>query len=235
MSIIMMLFASTLIIPIGISYASYGNTTGFTPHSTTSSSSNTTMNQTNHTSSNQTMNQTNSSNTNMTMPTLSNSTLSTNQTSPTNSSSVSTNGTQDAQQISDFVHQAVNHFKSQKDETLKAIFACRDQLQQAAPSEIDQVHSDCKIQLNSINAKYQDERNHLHDLIKQYRQSVMVFLMDARGQTVDKVTMNNALASLNSMIHMNMSSGGMTGHVPGLAATVNNTHCVNPPGGPAIC
>jgi len=227
MPLIVMLLASTLLIPVGVSYAAYGNATDFTHPSSTTSTTNQTMTPSNHTMSNQTSaNMTmpmssNNTNTNMTM--LSNST----QTGQNKTTTHATNGTKDAQQISDFVHQAITHFKTQKDETLKAIFSCRDQLQQAAPSEIDQIHSDCKIQLNSINTKYQDERNHLHDLIKQYRQSVMVFLMDARGHTVDTTTMNNALVNLSSMMHMGMSSGGMTNHVPGFTSTMNNTNCLN--------
>lgn len=229
MPLIVMLLASALLIPVGISYAAYGNATDFTHPSSTASTTNQTMTPSNQTMSNQTnTNMTmpmssNNTNTNMTMTMLSNST----QSGQNNTSSPVTNDTKDAQQISDFVHQAITHFKTQKDETLKAIFSCRDQLQQAAPSEIDQIHSDCNIQLNSINAKYQDERNHLHDLIKQYRQSVMVFLMDARGQTVDTTTMNNALVNLSSMMHMGMSSGGMTNHVPGFTAARNNTNCLN--------
>ena len=239
MPLIVMLIVSSMIVPVGISYAAYGNATDFTHSGSTSSNQTMTSNQTNSnmtnqmasnsTNTNMTNHMTsNSTNANMTMPMSSNSTSNNNQTM-----TQSTNGTKDAQQISDFVHQAVNDFKSQKDETLKAIFSCRDQLQQAAPSEISSIHDQCRTQYNSINVKYQDERNHLHDLIKQYRQSVMVFLMDARGQTVDKTAMDNALVSLSSMMHM--QSGGMTGHVPGYTATRNNTNCVNPPGGPATC
>ena len=214
-----MILASILVIPVSTSYATSDNSSAFTTSGTPMS---------------------NQTNTNMTMPASSTPSVNqttTNQTSQTiaQPSSSIANNTQTAQQISDFVHQAVAHFKQQKDETHQVIFACRDQLQNASSTEIDKIHAGCTTQLSAIKAKYQDERNHLHDLIKQYRESMMVFLNDARGLTVDKASMDKAFAHLNSMMHMTIPSGGMPGHVTGLMATKNNTRCVNPPGGPAIC
>lgn len=208
-----MILASAMIVPVGLSYAVVSNSTNQT-------SSNGTMVM--HPSSNQTgmMNQT------MTMP-HSNSTGMMNQTmTPTNSTAPALNTT-GAMQVSTFIHQAVADFTQQGDATRQVIFDCRDKVQAAASSDIDKIKQDCSLQLNTIKVKYQDERSHYNDLIKQYRQSVMVFLNDARGQSVSKATMDSAVAQLAVMMQPSP--------VMGKAATTNNTHCVNPPGGPAIC
>ena len=202
-----------MILPVNLSYAMNSNVTATSPGIQTMS---------NHTSTNQTMVMPmNSSNTNMNQTT----TMSTNSTV-----SPSVNDTKAVQQISDFIHQAVADFKQQGIDTRQAMLDCRDKLQTASPSDIQGIRDVCNTNLNGITAKYQSERIHYHDLIKQYRQSVMVFLSDARGLPVSKATMDAASAQLGMMMNAAMSSGGM-----GMAATVNNTHCVNPPGGPAIC
>lgn len=205
-----MFLASALILPVGMSYAQTTNVTASTPSVQTMS---------NQTNTNQTMTVQSSPSSNQTMTQSANATVS------------QTNNTKDAQQVSDFIHQAVVDFKKQGVDTRQVMLDCRDKLQTAGSADMDKIRADCTTQLSAIKAKYQDERNHYHDLIKQYRQSVMVFLMDARGMTVDNATMNKAVTNLGMMMNMAMPSGG----VKGLAATTNNTHCVNPPGGPAIC
>lgn len=193
-SVIVMLLASAMIMPVSLSYAQGSNST--VPAQAMS----------NQTGTNETM------------------TISEN-------STVSQTNTQAAQGVSDFVHQAVTDFKQQGDDTRKIILDCRDRIQTAAPGDISSIKNDCSIQLNAIKAKYQQERIQYHDLVKQYRQSVMVFLNDARGISVGKTTYDNAITQLGMMMHSATSHGPMMNH----AATKNNTHCVNPPGGPAIC
>jgi hypothetical protein len=222
-----MFLASALILPIGSSYALDSNVTATTPYVTTLSNQ-TMTNQTMATLSNQTM-------TNQTMATLSNQTM-TNQT--TSGSPVSTNSvtySKDVQQIYDFIHQSVVDFKQQNDETRHVIFDCRDKIQNASPADINNIRADCTTQLSAIKAKYQDERSHFHDLVKKYRQSVMVFLREARGFQVYKVDIDKAFANLNATMNMQMSGNLTTGPVSGLMAKTNNTKCINPPGGPAIC
>lgn len=148
-----------------------------------------------------------------------------------NSTGSQTNDTTDAVKVSDFIHQAVTDFKQQGDETRKVIFDCRDRIQTASAGDVSSIKNDCSIQLNAIKAKYQEERIQYHDYVKQYRQSVMVFLSDARGLSVGKAAFDNAISQLGMMMHNSM----LTGKVTGQAATLNNTHCVNPPGGPAYC
>ncbi len=210
-----MILTSVMVLPVGLSYAAVSNGT-----MTNQTSTNGTMMSSNSTSM---MNQT------MTMPS-SNSTSMMNQTVTSTPPVPQTNDTQDAMQVSTFIHQAVADFAKQGDDTRKVIFDCRDQIQSAAATDIDSIKNGCATQLNAIKAQYQDERSHYHDLIKQYRQSVMVFLNDARGQSVPQATMTSAISQLAMMMHP-VSPGPVTGQ----AATINNTKCVNPPGGPAIC
>ena len=212
-SVIVMLLVGSMMVPTGLSYAQVSNST---------MSDKTSMNDTMTASENSTM-----SNQNMTNQTGTNETM----TQPENSTAPTANDTQDAIKVSDFIHQAVADFKQQGDDTRKVIFDCRDRLQTASAGDVSSIKNDCSIQLNAIKAKYQEERIQYHDLIKQYRQSVMVFLSDARGLSVGKTTFDNAISQLGMMMHDAMSNGKMTGQ----AATLNNTHCVNPPGGPAYC
>ncbi len=217
--IVTMFLASAMILPVGMSYATYGGTM---------SGDQTTMNQT------MTM-QGNTTNTNETMVMNANATgsmSSTNATNATetapiptptsvNSTAPQSNDTQSAQQVSDFIHTAVADFKQQGDATLKVMLDCRDRVQAAAPGDVDPIKKDCATQLNAITAQYQNERSHYHDLIKQYRSSVMVFLNDARGVSVDPATMASALTQLSGMMMNNSMSNGT---MPGYAATMNNTH-----------
>jgi len=211
-SVILVLLAGSMIVPTGLSYAQVSNST---------MSDKTGMNDTLTTSENTT-----SSTHAMTNQTQTNETM-----TSENSTGSQANDTSGAVKVSDFIHQAVADFKQQGDETRKVIFDCRDRIQTAAAGDVSSIKNDCSIQLNAIKAKYQEERIQYHDYVKQYRQSVMVFLSDARGLSVGKTTFDNAISQLGMMMHNSMSHGNMTG----MAATMNNTHCVNPPGGPAYC
>ena len=209
-----MILTSVMVLPVGLSYAAVSNGT-----MTNQTGTNGTMKMSsNSTSMNQIMTSHSSNYTGMMNQTM------------TQTAVPPTNDTQDAMKISTFIHQAVADFAKQGDDTRKVIFDCRDQIQSAAPTDITSIKNGCATQLNAIKAQYQDERSHYHDLIKQYRQSVMVFLNDAHGQSVPQATMTNAVSQLAMMMHP-VSPGPVTGH----AATTNNTKCVNPPGGPAIC
>lgn len=199
-----MFLASALILPVGMSYAQTTKVTASTPS---------VMPVSNQTSANQTVIQS----TSMSNPTSTNS---------TDADTVA------AQKISGFVHQAIADFKKQGDDTRQVIFDCRDKIQNATSGDAYKMRQICTTQLSAIKVKYQDERSHFHDLMKQYRQSVMVFLNDARGTIqVSKADLDKTVSQLGMMIHT-----GMVGHgVTGMMATKNNTKCVNPPGGPAIC
>lgn len=208
-SVILVLLTGSMIVPTGLSYAQVSNST---------MSDKTGMNDTLTTSENTTASMSNQTQTNEPM-------------TSENSTGSQTNDTTDAVKVSDFIHQAVTDFKQQGDETRKVIFDCRDRIQTAAAGDVSSIKNDCSIQLNAIKAKYQEERIQYHDYVKQYRQSVMVFLSDARGLSVGKAAFDNAISQLGMMMHNSMSNG----KVKGQAATLNNTKCVNPPGGPAYC
>lgn len=198
-----MFLASAMVLPVGLSYAENSTLTVTSPGFKT----------TGQVPANQTaIPLVNSSNTSV------NQTMTVNATSPQN-----TNDTKAAQQISDFIHQAATDFKQQGMETRQAMLDCRDKLQNANPDQISNIKNVCTTNLSAIKVKYQDERNHYHDLIKQYRQSVMVFLNDARGNQMSKSIMDKEFEHLGMMMH----SGGV-----GRATTVNNTNCVNPNGQP---
>jgi len=193
---IVMILASAMVLPVGLSYAAVSNGT-----------------MSNQTGSNGTM----MMSTNKTMN-MSNSTGMMNQTKTQSNSTVpQVNNTQAAMQVSTFIHTAVADFTQQGADTRKVIFDCRDKIQAAAPTDIDKIKQDCSLQLNTIKAKYQDERTQYNNLIKQYRASVMVFLNDARGQSVSKATMDSAIAQLGMMMK-SVPPGTMTGQ------TTNSTH-----------
>ena len=218
-SVILMLLAGSMVVPTGLSYAQVSNST---------MSDQTGMNDTLTTSENNTMTVQNAT---TSTPAMTNQTQTNETMTSENSTGSQTNDTTNAVKVSDFIHQAVADFKQQGDETRKVIFDCRDRIQTAAAGDVSSIKNDCSIQLNAIKAKYQEERIQYQDYIKQYRQSVMVFLSDARGLSVGKTTFDNAISQLGMMMHNSMSNGTMMGK----AATLNNTHCVNPPGGPAYC
>ena len=218
-SVILMLLAGSMVVPTGLSYAQVSNST---------MSDQTGMNDTLTTSENNTMTVQNAT---TSTPAMTNQTQTNETMTSENSTGSQTNDTTDAVKVSDFIHQAVADFKQQGDETRKVIFDCRDRIQTAAAGDVDSIKNDCSIQLNAIKAKYQEERIQYQDYVKQYRQSVMVFLSDARGLSVGKAAFDNAISQLGMMMHNGMSNG----KVMGKAATVNNTNCVNPPGGPAYC
>ncbi|HZS73487.1 MAG TPA: hypothetical protein VFA69_03180 [Candidatus Nitrosotalea sp.] len=200
--VIVMILTSAMLLPVGLSYAAVSNGT-----------------MANQTSSNSTMmmssNQTGMMNKTMTVP-PSNSTMMNQTKTMTNSTVPQSNNTQAAMQVSTFIHQAVADFTQQGDDTRKVMLDCVAKVQAAAPSDIDKIKQDCSLQLNTITAKYQDERSHYHDLIKQYRQSVMVFLNDARGQSVPQTTMNSAISQLAMMMHAMPAS-------PVMSTATNNT------------
>ena len=243
-SIILLILAGAFIVPVGTSYAAYDDSPAFNPGLRT---------QENQTNSNMTMPQSstagstgttgNQTNSNMTMP-QSSTTGSTGYTGTTGNIGTQTNtnqtntinDTRDAQEISTFIHQSHVDFTKQKSETRSAMLDCRDKIQTSTPSTLAKIKAGCTTQLSEIKLKYQDERSHLHDLISKYRQSVMVFLSDARGVKVSKADMDKALSDLINKMNAETASSGMTGPVlTGLMAKTNNTNCVNPPGGPAIC
>jgi hypothetical protein len=233
LSIILILLASALVIPVGVSYGAYGGSEAFNPPSATKSNQtmtpvNQTQNMGNQTMTNMTgnMSPTNSTNKTATPVKILTETLSLNQTMKQSSlllnktknqnntnatlSSSTVNDTKAAQGISDFVHQAVTNFAKQKTETRQAMLDCRDKIVASNPSNIDKILSDCKVQLDTITQKYQSDRKQYHDDMLKYRDSVMTFTRDAKGIKVEKAEMDKAFAEIITRMHQ-MMSGGMFG------------------------
>ena len=252
-----------MIVPIGTSYGTYGGSAAFDPDSAKPNATMTKSVNAPMTNMSETMSSTNSSNETSTPvkiltekvginPTVKQSPIllsnKTDQNQPSSNATLSTNPVNDtkyALQISDTIHKSVAKFALQKSETRKVMLDCRDKIQASNPSNIDKVKSDCKLQLDAIKKKYQDDRTQYHELMQKYRESILVFTRDAKGIKVVKADLDNAYEQIISKMHKATSDdktlpmmpmGNMTGQVGmGLMATKNNTNCVNPPGGPAIC
>ncbi len=76
------------------------------------------------------------------------------------------------QQISEFVHQATEQFKQQRNETLNAIKDCREKIRDATPDMKSQVADDCHKNLQTIKEKYKDIRQQFQDLFKRFRENI---------------------------------------------------------------
>jgi len=144
------------------------------------------------------------------------------------------NDTNAGQQVSSFVHNATAKFAQQKDETHAVIFECRDRIQAAASGDTSKIRDDCKIQLNAIKQKYQEDRMKFQELFKTYRSSVIVFMQDAKGMQVAKAEMDKAFENVKNKMNESMGGGKGMGHGKGMMTTLNNTNanCLNPAGKP---
>ena len=79
----------------------------------------------------------------------------TNSTTPVNAS---TSGQENVgQQISAFVHQAIAHFKQQREDTSNAIKECREKIRNATADTRSQVTDECHKKLQSLKEKYKEE------------------------------------------------------------------------------
>lgn len=155
-----------------------------------------------------------------------------NQTS-VNATSFADNGTNVGLQISSFVHNATAEFQVQKSETRKTMLECRDRIQAANPGDIGQIREDCKIQLNAIKQKYQQDRMKFQEFFKTYRESVLTFMKEAKGQHVEKIEMDKAFEHIkNKMKETDAAENVTLGHGKGMMATKDNTDCLNPSGKP---
>jgi predicted RND superfamily exporter protein len=118
------------------------------------------------------------------------------------------------QQISDFVHQATDQFKQQKNETLNAIKDCREKIKNATPEMKSQVADDCHKNLQSITIKYKDERQQFQELFKRFRENIKTLRQEANDTSsnndkdmaikhIDEDVAKNGLGGLeNALAHM---------------------------------
>lgn len=101
------------------------------------------------------------------------------------------------QQISDYVHQAVAHFKQQRDDTRNAIKECREKIRDATPDTRSQVADECHKKLQSIKEKYKDERSQFQELFKKFRESIVTLKNDANGKRLSANEKEMAIKRIN--------------------------------------
>ncbi|MBI3639431.1 MAG: hypothetical protein HY223_03860 [Thaumarchaeota archaeon] len=87
------------------------------------------------------------------------------------------------QQVSDFVHQATDQFKQQKNETRNAIKDCREKIKDATNDTKSQVADECHKNLQLIKEKYKDERQQFQELFKKFRESIIILRHEANGMS----------------------------------------------------
>ena len=128
----------------------------------------------------------------------------TNSTTPVNAS---TSGQENVgQQISAFVHQAIAHFKQQREDTSNAIKECREKIRNATADTRSQVTDECHKKLQSLKEKYKEERKQFQELFKKFRESILTLRHDANGILSGNDT-NMAIKRINE----NASKNGMHG------------------------
>lgn len=108
------------------------------------------------------------------------------------------------QQVEDFVHQAIAHFKQQRDETHDAIKDCREKMRNATDDTRSQIKEECHKQLQLIREKHQQERQHFQELFKEFKNHVKILVAEARGHHVNNETRSSAIAGINEIKHNEM-------------------------------
>jgi hypothetical protein len=89
------------------------------------------------------------------------------------------------QQVSDFVHQATDQFKQQKNETRNAIKDCREKIKDATNDTKSQVVDECHKNLKAINEKYKDERQLFQELFKKFRENIITLKHETNGTSLN--------------------------------------------------
>jgi len=103
------------------------------------------------------------------------------------------------QEVSNFVHESRDLFKQQGVETKAVIQDCRDAMSDALPSERQDVRQDCRDNLDAIRDSYKELRKTNHDLFKEFRENMKVFIQESKGLEVDEGERAAALANIESL------------------------------------
>ena len=135
-----------------------------------------------------------------------NSTISVNSTAPIPVNATTSVPDNIGQQISDFIHQATYDFKQQKNETLNAIKDCREKIQNATSDMRSQVADECHKNIQSITAKYKDERQQFQQVFKRFREDVKTLRHEA-NDILSNSTRDNAIKHINNDVSKNGLSG----------------------------
>ena len=87
-------------------------------------------------------------------------------------------------EVADFVHEVVMQFKEQRQETIDVIKQCREDMNNADPSDRAQVRQECRTSLDEIKDSYREIRSIFYETFKEYRDSFQVLRDEAKGKPV---------------------------------------------------
>ncbi len=113
-------------------------------------------------------------------------------------------------EVSDFVHDAINQFQEQRQETISQIKQCREKMMDAEPSERSQVRQDCRSSLDEIRESYRDIRGIFQETFLEFRESIEVLRDDAQGDQVSDEDRQAAIDDIRETAkarHLQMQTG----------------------------
>jgi DNA repair exonuclease SbcCD ATPase subunit len=106
------------------------------------------------------------------------------------------------QDVSDFVHDASDEFRTQKEETKAIITACREALQNAVLEEQNDIRMQCREDLNEVRESYQELRRTYHDVFKEFRVPVRAIMSgDDSVSTIDAINLRAQQEEFKDRIH----------------------------------
>lgn len=101
------------------------------------------------------------------------------------------------QMVADFVHDARDQFRSQKEETKAIIDACREAIRNASPEERQNIRVQCREDLNDVRESYQELRRTYHEVFREFRDNIRILVQEARGVSVSDSDAAAAIAEIN--------------------------------------
>ena len=106
------------------------------------------------------------------------------------------------QDVSDFVHDTRDEFRTQKEETKAIITACREALQNAVLEEQKDIRMQCREDLNEVRESYQELRRTYHDVFKEFRVHVRAIMSgDDSVSTIDAINLRAQQEESTDRIH----------------------------------
>ena len=106
------------------------------------------------------------------------------------------------QEVSAFVLDTQDQFRTQKEETKTIIAACREALQNAVPEEQGDIRMQCREDLNEVRESYQELRRTYHDVFKEFRVHVRAIMSgDDSVSTIDAINLRAQQEEFKDRIH----------------------------------
>jgi len=91
------------------------------------------------------------------------------------------------QLVSDFIHQRNMLLKQQRDDTLKIIKECHENLKNSSPANRTQIQVDCRLTLKAVKETYKDTRKLLQEQFKDFRETAKSLIKEAKVlKVIDK-------------------------------------------------